>query len=595
MKKIFLLFVCLTISVVSFGQDKSALPAKSKMTNADVIQLVAAGLSEQVVIVSIRQTSEKDFDLTPTGLIALKKAGVSDAVILIMQSGDASVTPAAPSDDSVPKDDTVAGIKEYLRQRVAAESRGMLVLSSFSKVNGYEQEITKLYVIEWQAEIQFQQEGWKLGDAFVGYWKDFQISSQNPKTGGINDLLLVASGRGDAKHFNKGAKIRLTGDCVLRKTEQGWRTEEFTVKTTQVLAEGGSTEPSPSATAPVPANTQPVSLEALSETIARGEEAVVNIKYNSAIPGYLYLANGKVTVSKTAVTFSPTIGSDDFTVSPDKIIELVNQPQEASRIFLKVEVKNASRFFGHDIAGKKDFYFYNPGAVAVGTGPGGAGGSISCDGCDDSMSVLYALLEKVRTATDESNKLPTQGQLTAEQIQNIVTKSTAGQFASPLAEKTLAEFLVAESSKTGVPAWFVLAQAKRETSFGSPKNGTVRDGETFEDGTKGNAHNLFNIRPGSSWTGKKLDLGTGSGEFRVYDSYQDSVSDYMRLMSSDTYKGLTLRAIVYKYFPPSDNGGSAATESYIDSIINFAASQGITITRDTVVVGSSTNSFPEIM
>jgi hypothetical protein len=66
-------------------------------------------------------------------------------------------------------------------------------------------------------------------------------------------------------------------------------------------------------------------------------------------------------------------------------------------------------------------------------------------------------------------------------------------------------------------------------------------------------------------------------------------------MSSNTYKGLTLRAIVYKYFPPSDNGGSAATESYIDSIINFAASQGVTITRDTVVVGSSTNSFPEIM
>ena len=180
--------------------------------------------------------------------------------------------------------------------------------------------------------------------------------------------------------------------------------------------------------------------------------------------------------------------------------------------------------------------------------------------------------------------LTTQEQLTAEEIQNIVTKSTAGQFASPLAEKTLSEFLVAESNKTGVPVWLVLAQAKRETSFGSPQNGTVQDGRTFEDGTKGNAHNLFNIRPGSSWTGKKLDLGPGSGEFRVYDSYQDSIRDYMRLMSSSLYKGLTLHGLVYKYFPPSDNDGSAATERYIDGIINFAASQGITITRDTVVV-----------
>lgn len=55
------------------------------MTNNEVIQLVTAGLSEQVIITSIRQAPTKDFDLTPTGLIALKKAGVSDAVIVVMQ------------------------------------------------------------------------------------------------------------------------------------------------------------------------------------------------------------------------------------------------------------------------------------------------------------------------------------------------------------------------------------------------------------------------------------------------------------------------------------------------------------------------------
>ena len=79
--------------------SQPASPSKSKMTNADVIQLVTAGLSEQVVIGSIRQAPEKGFDLTPTGLIALKKTGVPDAVILVMQNGDAPVKPAAPSDD----------------------------------------------------------------------------------------------------------------------------------------------------------------------------------------------------------------------------------------------------------------------------------------------------------------------------------------------------------------------------------------------------------------------------------------------------------------------------------------------------------------
>jgi hypothetical protein len=65
----------------------------SKMTNADVIQLVNAGLSELVIANSIRQAPERGFDLSPAGLVALKKAKVSDSLIVVMQSGP--VAPAA--------------------------------------------------------------------------------------------------------------------------------------------------------------------------------------------------------------------------------------------------------------------------------------------------------------------------------------------------------------------------------------------------------------------------------------------------------------------------------------------------------------------
>jgi hypothetical protein len=69
--------------------SKSAGNSTSTMTNNEVIQLVKAGLSEQVVITSIRQAPTKDFDLTPTGLIALKKAKISDAIIVVMQEKNA--------------------------------------------------------------------------------------------------------------------------------------------------------------------------------------------------------------------------------------------------------------------------------------------------------------------------------------------------------------------------------------------------------------------------------------------------------------------------------------------------------------------------
>jgi hypothetical protein len=363
------------------------------MTNADVIQMVTAKLSEQVIVTSIRQAPAKDFDLTPTGLIALKKAGVSDAVILVMQEVSISAKPDSAASDKMPSDDRVPIVNAVLRQAVISQSGGALSLSSFEKTNGYEQDVTKMYVLEWQAEILFQQEGYKAGDAIIGYWQNFRVLQQQPSA---LDSLIV----GNTIHFNKGARVRLTGDSVLRKTEQGWRIEGLTVKTSQVLAESGPVDPAPPVAGPNVAATSARSFETLSAAIEKGEEVVFNVKYNSAMSGYLYLARGTVTVSKAAVAFDFTevrvYGSDSYvdnvTVSPEKIFDVVSEPQQNARIHIKVAVKNKKG----TKESNKDFYFYSPGAVAVGTGPGGIGGSISCRACDDSMSVLFALLQKVR-------------------------------------------------------------------------------------------------------------------------------------------------------------------------------------------------------
>ena len=76
------------------------------MSNTDVIKLVGAGLSEQVIATAIRQARSTTFDLTPTGLIALKNAHVPDAVIVAMQEPKASTAPVAASEPkTLPKYD----------------------------------------------------------------------------------------------------------------------------------------------------------------------------------------------------------------------------------------------------------------------------------------------------------------------------------------------------------------------------------------------------------------------------------------------------------------------------------------------------------
>jgi hypothetical protein len=67
------------------GTQASASSKTPGLTNADVVKMVKAGLSPQVVVASIRAQSQNSFDLSPSALIALTKAGVPDGVLVAMQ------------------------------------------------------------------------------------------------------------------------------------------------------------------------------------------------------------------------------------------------------------------------------------------------------------------------------------------------------------------------------------------------------------------------------------------------------------------------------------------------------------------------------
>lgn len=65
------------------GAGRSA-EQQPPLTNADVVRLTGAGLSESIVLASIHSAREVNFDLSPGGLLKLKAGKVSDAVIAAM-------------------------------------------------------------------------------------------------------------------------------------------------------------------------------------------------------------------------------------------------------------------------------------------------------------------------------------------------------------------------------------------------------------------------------------------------------------------------------------------------------------------------------
>jgi hypothetical protein len=71
--------------------------AQAPMTNQSIIDLVKAKMSNDIILSAIRG-SKPEFDLSANGLIALKDAGVSDAVIqemLKVNSGGGAPTAVA--------------------------------------------------------------------------------------------------------------------------------------------------------------------------------------------------------------------------------------------------------------------------------------------------------------------------------------------------------------------------------------------------------------------------------------------------------------------------------------------------------------------
>ena len=87
--------------VVSSGQQPAADSA-APLTNTDVVKLLKAGLGDAVVVAKIRDTKSVAFDLGTDGLIALKKQGVSDAVIQAMLSHGTPQAPALPATAAAP-------------------------------------------------------------------------------------------------------------------------------------------------------------------------------------------------------------------------------------------------------------------------------------------------------------------------------------------------------------------------------------------------------------------------------------------------------------------------------------------------------------
>lgn len=127
--------------------------------------------------------------------------------------------PAVPQVD--PKEEIA---KTDLESYIANRSEQGLKLTDFKKTNGMDKQVrgVQCYSLEWEIILIAEQDIWKEGDSFVGWWYDFRVMKQEPR--GFERIAARAP-----KFYPAGQRISLTGSTLLEQTENGWRVKEHKV------------------------------------------------------------------------------------------------------------------------------------------------------------------------------------------------------------------------------------------------------------------------------------------------------------------------------------------------------------------------------
>ncbi|GAW96278.1 MULTISPECIES: flagellar assembly peptidoglycan hydrolase FlgJ [Colwellia] len=168
----------------------------------------------------------------------------------------------------------------------------------------------------------------------------------------------------------------------------------------------------------------------------------------------------------------------------------------------------------------------------------------------------------------------------APNIDNIAKQAQSVNISAPIAAQSFDEpkdfvrALVAPAKKVqqqlGVPFEVIIAQAALETGWGQK---IIKD----QDGASSN--NLFNIKADSRWSGDKVSKETlefeqgtmvkKSAQFRMYQSFTDSINDYINFLStSERYQdALQNSGNVEHFLQGLQKAGYATDPQYADKIL----------------------------
>jgi hypothetical protein len=203
MKRVIVMFIFAACAATAAARQEGA-----KLTNADVIEMVGIGLSDDVVVDKIHSSNATEFDTSMEALKTLKASKVSDAVLRAMINPHAAGSPATesaialvskgdPNDPNSPHD---PGIYMYVKGKNGLE---LVMLEPTVYSQGKSGGVFKsamtygIAKVKWKAVVRGAHANLKSGDsemAFYFYFEEANAGLSHASFGGTttpNEFTLL--------------------------------------------------------------------------------------------------------------------------------------------------------------------------------------------------------------------------------------------------------------------------------------------------------------------------------------------------------------------------------------------------------------------
>jgi hypothetical protein len=325
------------------------------LTNGDVVSMVKAQLPPSTILLAING-GPNSFDKSARALIALKNDGVSTEIIEAMLTAQSSEKEpsagreAGPlSKNSIP---SVEEVKKLLAAKLQTETKGIIQLLSFKKLDGQARNVdgVAVYTIYFEATTQSNNDHlWDLGES-TGELK-LKLYERKPPPSGrtFADMQLYRESEQlwnqPSRQVHFGDQCLVVGTARLQRTERGWQigyVERQSIKNL-TRANGAVTSVSTSGVQP-PSRTESKAGIEDGETSALLKRPIKN--QNAAEPIYTS-KNAKVSVRPpTGFKFEEPRGNGIVaafvggTTGAEKILVTWSQPSSSKNLPLEQATKN---------------------------------------------------------------------------------------------------------------------------------------------------------------------------------------------------------------------------------------------------------------